>query len=86
MVTVTKVNTRSAASIKVVSVDGSIKPSTSAQAVTVTSASGVSTAASRLDALQDVVEQTPTNGSTLVYDVTTDKYIVKQLDLDGGTF
>jgi hypothetical protein len=86
MVTVTKVNNRSAASIKVVSTNGSIKPSTSAQAVTVTNASGVSSAYARLDALVDVVEDAPTNGSTLVYDVTTDKYIVKQLDLDGGTF
>ena len=80
------VNNRSALKIKVISSGGAIKPSTSAQAVTVTSASGVSSAALRLDALQDVVEQAPTNGSTLVYDVTTDKYIVKQLDLDGGTF
>jgi len=86
MVTVTKVNNRSAARIKVVSTNGSIKPSTSAQAVTVTSASGVSSTASRLDTLQDVIEDYPTNGSTLVYDVTTDKYIVKQLDIDGGTF
>jgi hypothetical protein len=82
----TLVNNRSALSIKVVSTNGSIKPSTSAQAVTVTSASGVSLASARLDALQDVIEDSPTNGSTLVYDVTTDKYIVKQLDLDGGTF
>jgi hypothetical protein len=82
----TLVNNRSALSIKLVSSGGSLKPSSSAQAVTVTSASGVSSAASRLDALQDVIEDSPTNGSTLVYDVTTDKYIVKQLDLDGGTF
>jgi hypothetical protein len=82
----TPVNNRSALRIKVVSTNGSIKPSLSAQAVTVTSASGVTSALARLDALQDVVEDSPTNGSTLVYDVTTDKYIVKQLDLDGGTF
>lgn len=42
----------------------------------------------RLDALVDV---TPDNantvaGSTLVYDPTTDKYVVKLLDLDGGSF
>jgi hypothetical protein len=82
----TLVNNRSALSIKLVSSAGSLKPSSSAQAVTVTSASGVSLASARLDALQDVIEDSPTNGSTLVYDVTTDKYIVKQLDLDGGTF
>lgn len=44
--------------------------------------------AKRLDRLFDVVadtEETP-SGSTLVYDPTTDKYVVKLLDLDGGTF
>lgn len=42
----------------------------------------------RLDGLFDVVPDTAAtaNGSTLVYDTTTDKYIVKELDLDGGTF
>jgi hypothetical protein len=40
----------------------------------------------RLDGLDDVVEGTPATGSTLVYDSGTDKYIVKQLDLDGGSF
>ena len=42
----------------------------------------------RLDALIDVVpdgDNTPA-GSTLVYDPVTDKYIVKLLDLDGGSF
>lgn len=42
----------------------------------------------RLDNLVDVVPdsaETPA-GSTLVYDPTTDKYVVKLLDLDGGTF
>lgn len=41
----------------------------------------------RLDGLFDVVEgPSPTTGSTLVYDAVTDTYIVKQMDLDGGTF
>jgi hypothetical protein len=45
-------------------------------------------ASRRLDSLLDV---TPDNadtpaGSTLVYDPVTDKYIVKLLDLDGGSF
>lgn len=40
----------------------------------------------RLDGLDDVIEGTPATGSTLVYDSGTDKYIVKQLDLDGGSF
>lgn len=42
----------------------------------------------RLDRLLDVVADnanTPA-GSTLVYDPNTDKYTVKLLDLDGGTF
>lgn len=42
----------------------------------------------RLDALLDVAADSANTpaGSTLVYDPDTDKYIVKQLDLDGGTF
>lgn len=42
----------------------------------------------RLDKLLDVVADNANTvaGSTLVYDPTTDKYIVKVLDLDGGTF
>lgn len=42
----------------------------------------------RLDTLLDVTADTANTaaGSTLVYDPTTDKYIVKLLDLDGGTF
>ena len=45
-----------------------------------------SSAITRLDSLQDVVATSETNNSTLVYDETIDKYIVKQLDLDGGNF
>ncbi len=87
MVTVTKVTNRNAINLKVVATGGSIKPSTQADAVTVTSASGVTPAQTRLDLLADVVEgESPTEGSTLVYDVETDTYVVKQLDLDGGTF
>lgn len=42
----------------------------------------------RLDALVDVIadDGTTAAGSTLVYDPTTDKYVVKLLDLDGGSF
>jgi hypothetical protein len=55
----------------------------------------VSSAASanRLDALVDVEEVSPTNGSTLVYRSSDDKYVVQQLSLenvsgalDGGSF
>ena len=84
MVTVVKSNNRNALSLKVVATGGSIKPSTQADAVTVTSASGVT--ASRLDSLVDVVEGTPTNNSTLVYYSANDTYVVQQLNLDGGSF
>lgn len=42
----------------------------------------------RLDQLLDVVADTANTaaGSTLVYDPITDKYVVKTLDLDGGSF
>lgn len=40
----------------------------------------------RLDALNDVDPSGEANNATLVYDESTDKYIVKQIDLDGGTF
>lgn len=52
-------------------------------------------AATRLDRLEDVEATGEANGATLVYDSSTDKYVVKQiefdeiagvLDLDGGTF
>ena len=49
---------------------------------------------SQLRDITDVVENTPSDGHTLVYDSASDKYIVKQLtasdisitSLDGGTF
>ena len=84
MVTVVKSNNRNALSLKVVATGGSIKPSTQADAVTVTSASGVT--ASRLDSLVDVVESNPQNNSTLVYYSANDTYVVEQLNLDGGSF
>ena len=42
----------------------------------------------RLDTLADVIADNANTvaGSTLVYDPSTDKYIVKLLDLDGGNF
>lgn len=49
--------------------------------------------ATRLDKLTDVVANAEINGATLVYEASTDKYVVKKLDLsdvtgdlDGGTF
>jgi len=41
----------------------------------------------RLDQLADVQEGLLiSNNSTLVYDISTDKYVVKMLDIDGGSF
>lgn len=41
----------------------------------------------RLDTLADVVEGiSPANNSTLVYNNATDKYEVKEINLDGGNF
>ncbi len=42
----------------------------------------------RLDKMLDVTADTANTvaGSTLVYDPTTDKYVVKLLDIDGGSF
>ena len=54
--------------------------------VTLKNETSLSSDITRLDSLQDVVATSETNNSTLVYDETIDKYIVKQLDLDGGNF
>lgn len=44
---------------------------------------------SRLDELEDVVEEDPQDGDTLIYDADTDKYVVQPIkvsEVDGGTF
>jgi hypothetical protein len=41
----------------------------------------------RFDKLLDVEEgNSPISGSAPIYDELTDKYIIKKIDLDGGTF
>lgn len=41
----------------------------------------------RLDNLDDVIEgEAAANNATLVYNSATDKYVVQELNLDGGTF
>jgi len=60
--------------------------STTSNPVTLKNETSLSSDITRLDSLQDVVATSETNNSTLVYDETIDKYIVKQLDLDGGNF
>ena len=54
--------------------------------VTLKNDTSLSSAATRLDGLSDVDATSESNNATLVYDGTTDKYVVKQLDLDGGNF
>lgn len=72
------------ANIELKSINNVLVPSQSTGAsVTLTAFPATS---ARLDTLEDVLEITPANNSTLVYDSTSDKYIVKQIDIDGGTF
>ena len=40
----------------------------------------------QLVSLTDVVATSPSNNATLVYSSANNKYVVKQLDLDGGNF
>ena len=41
---------------------------------------------SRIDACADVDATNEQDGSTLIYDSATDKYVVQQINLDGGSF
>lgn len=57
------------------------------QSTDVLTLSGTTAVLNRLDGLDDVIEaNTVANNMTLVYNSATDKYIVQELDLDGGTF
>ncbi len=40
----------------------------------------------RIDGCADVDATNEQDGSTLVYDSATDKYVVQQINLDGGSF
>jgi hypothetical protein len=42
--------------------------------------------ATKLDSLSDVDTSIEEDGSVLIYDADTDKYVVKPLELDGGEF
>lgn len=72
------------ANVTVKSINNIFVPKQTSSVTLTTQSSGVGT--SRLDQLLDVREITPEDNQTLVYDSATDKYIVKFLDLDGGTF
>jgi hypothetical protein len=57
------------------------------QSTDILTLSGTTAVLNRLDGLDDVIEaNTAANNMTLVYNSATDKYIVQELDLDGGTF
>lgn len=59
---------------------------TTSRPVTLKNDTTLSSVITRLDSLNDVNADNESNNATLVYDSTTDTYVVKQLDLDGGTF
>lgn len=83
MPTVT-VNRRSA-NISVRAVNGVLTPS-STGSITLNNQGAVAGAATRLDGMGDVVESSPVDNSTLVYNSQDDKYYVQELNLDGGSF
>lgn len=61
-------------------------PSQTTAADSAVTLKNVALGVTRLDQMVDVVEGTPTDNATLVYNAENDKYEVKQLNLDGGTF
>lgn len=77
------VNKRSA-NITVRAVNGILSPSSGS--VTLNNQGAIVGAGTRLDNLADVIESSPSNNSTLVYNSEDDKYYVQQLNLDGGSF
>lgn len=57
------------------------------QSTDILTISGTTAVLNRLDGLDDVVEGVEVaNNMTLVYNSATDKYVVQELNLDGGTF
>jgi len=57
------------------------------QSTDILTISGSTAVLNRLDGLDDVVEgPSIANNMTLVYNSITDKYVVQELNLDGGTF
>lgn len=57
------------------------------QSTDILTISGSTAVLNRLDGLDDVIEgNTAANNMTLVYNSATDKYVVQELNLDGGTF
>lgn len=62
-----------------------IRTSINTQSPTITNKIAASVSVLRLDQLLDVEEQSPADGSTLVYNSQTDVYEVKKLDIDDLT-
>lgn len=57
------------------------------QSTDILTLSGTTSVLNRLDGLDDVIEgESVANNMTLVYNSATDKYVVQELNLDGGTF
>ena len=57
------------------------------QSTDILTISGTTAVLNRLDGLDDVIEGAGVaNNMTLVYNSATDKYVVQELNLDGGTF
>ncbi|NBX49728.1 hypothetical protein EBT25_07265 [bacterium] len=83
----TLVNSGASIKVKLAADNGLITGSSQAVTLKNTLASDIS-GGRRLDALVDIVADgaNTASGSTLVYDAAQDKYIVKLLDLDGGSF
>ena len=90
MAIVAKLNIPRTLNVKVNSETGSLNPTTSGITL-----GNFTAGVNRLDQLVDVVESTPLNGDTLVYNAAQDKYYVQTLsgltsnnisDLDGGSF
>lgn len=68
-------------------VGGAIKASVTTIGQQIVSAAPVTLVTKpRLDQLYDVVEQELVDGATLVYDANTDKYVLKTLNVNGGSF
>jgi hypothetical protein len=76
---------RRSANITVKSVNGVLAPA-DANRVTLNNQGAVVGSGTRLDTMQDVVEGSPQDGYTLIYNSSDDKYYVQALSLDGGNF
>lgn len=82
----TVVVNRRSANIVVKAVSGVLTPATSSGVTLNNMGPAAGIGVMRLDALLDVVEGTPSNNDSLVYNEADDKYYVQAISLDGGNF